>query len=155
MNKKLKIVFASSFKVYSELGGFFNLRYNISFKDPPLGGFVEILSSVMIFSSGQSPSENIITSGNISPNPPRSGSINDNNSLKEDIYKNYIQSNKNINIDKYKIHKNYFQPSKNTQIQSWLAWPGITEIIHSTPYLHITLKYGFNCITVNCITRCC
>ena len=31
----------------------------------------------MIFSSGQSPSENIITSGNITPNPPRSGSIND------------------------------------------------------------------------------
>jgi mRNA-degrading endonuclease RelE of RelBE toxin-antitoxin system len=31
----------------------------------------------MIFPSGQSPSGNIITSGNISPNPPRSRSIND------------------------------------------------------------------------------
>ena len=36
-----------------------------------------IFLSVTIFSSGQSPSENIITSGNITPNPPRSGSIND------------------------------------------------------------------------------
>ena len=48
---KLKIVFASSFKVYSELGGFFNFQYNISFIDPPLGEFVEILPSVMIFIS--------------------------------------------------------------------------------------------------------
>ena len=79
IHKKLKIIFASSFKVYSELGGFFNFRYNISFLDPPLGGFGGILLSVMIFSSGQSPSENIITSGNIPPNPPRSGSINDKN----------------------------------------------------------------------------
>jgi hypothetical protein len=56
----------------------FNFRYNISFIDPPLGGFGEILSSVLIFPSGQSPSGNIITSGYISPNPPRSRSINDN-----------------------------------------------------------------------------
>ena len=49
MLKKLIIVLSSSFKVYSELGGFFNFRYNISFIDPPLGGFVEILPSVMIF----------------------------------------------------------------------------------------------------------
>ena len=55
----------------------FNFRYNISFIDPPLGGFGEILPSVMIFPSGQSPSGNIITSCNISPNPPRSRSIND------------------------------------------------------------------------------
>ena len=55
----------------------FNFRYNISFIDPPLGGFSEILPSVMIFPSGQSPSGNIITSGNISPNPPSGGSIND------------------------------------------------------------------------------
>ena len=55
----------------------FNFWYNISFIDPPLGGFSEILPSVMIFPSGQSPSGNIITSGNISPNPPRSRSIND------------------------------------------------------------------------------
>ena len=59
----------------------FNFRYNISFIDPPLGGFGEILPSVMIFPSGQSPSGNIITSGNISPNPPRSRSINDKCSL--------------------------------------------------------------------------
>jgi hypothetical protein len=44
----------------------FNFWYNISFIDPPLGGFGEIL-----------PHWNIITSGNISPNPPRSRSIND------------------------------------------------------------------------------
>jgi hypothetical protein len=55
----------------------FNYRYNISFIDPPLGGFGEILPSVMIFPSGQSASGNIITSGNISPNPHRSRSIND------------------------------------------------------------------------------
>ena len=30
IHKKLKIVLSSSFKVYSELGGFFNFRYNIS-----------------------------------------------------------------------------------------------------------------------------
>jgi hypothetical protein len=30
-------------KVYSELGGFFNFRYNLSFIDPPLRGFVWIL----------------------------------------------------------------------------------------------------------------
>jgi hypothetical protein len=36
----------------------------------------------MIFSSGQIPSENIITSENITPNPPRSGSINDNYLMK-------------------------------------------------------------------------
>ena len=50
----------------------FDFRYNISFIDPPLGGFGEIFPSVMIFPLG-----NIITSGNISPNPPRSGYIND------------------------------------------------------------------------------
>ena len=55
----------------------FTFRYNISFIDPPLGEFWEILPSVLIFPSGQSPSGNI-TSGNISPNPPRSRSINDN-----------------------------------------------------------------------------
>ena len=41
-------------------------RYIISFIDPPLGVFGEIFPSVMI-----------ISSGNISPNTPRSGSIND------------------------------------------------------------------------------
>jgi hypothetical protein len=56
---------------------FFNFRYNISFIDPPLDSAIRF-PSVMIFSSGQSPSENIITSGNITPNPHRSGSINDN-----------------------------------------------------------------------------
>jgi hypothetical protein len=40
IHKKLKIVLSSCFKVYSELGGFFNFRYNISFIDPSLGGFV-------------------------------------------------------------------------------------------------------------------
>jgi hypothetical protein len=62
----------------------FNFRYNISFIDPPLGGFGEILPSVMIFPSGQSPSGNIITSCNISPNPPRSRSINDNYPMRID-----------------------------------------------------------------------
>ena len=44
---------------------------------PSARGFGEILPSVMIFPSEQSPSGNIITSGNISPNPPRSRSMND------------------------------------------------------------------------------
>jgi hypothetical protein len=35
----------------------------------------------MIFPSGQIPSGNIITSGNISPNPPRSRSVNDNSTM--------------------------------------------------------------------------
>ena len=48
-------------------------RYKISFIDPPLGRFGEIFPEVTM-----KPSANIITSGNISPNPPRSGSINDN-----------------------------------------------------------------------------
>ena len=64
----------------SQLGGF-NFRYNISFIDLPLGGFGEILPSVLIFPSGQSPSGNIITSGNISPNRPGSRSINDNSQI--------------------------------------------------------------------------
>ena len=72
MHKKLKIVFASSFKVYSELGGFFNFRYNISFIDPPLGGFVEIFTL-----SDDIPLGKYHHSDNISPNPSRSGSIND------------------------------------------------------------------------------
>ncbi len=49
-----------------------NFRYNISFINPSLGLFGEIFPSVMIF---------IITSGNILPNTPRSGSINDNKQL--------------------------------------------------------------------------
>ena len=49
---------------------------NISDK-PSVRGFGEILPSVMIFPSAKSPSGNIITWGNISPNPPHSGSIND------------------------------------------------------------------------------
>ena len=54
-------------------------RYNISFIDPPLGGFGEIYISFSDdISLGLKLSGNIITSGNISPNPPRSGSINDN-----------------------------------------------------------------------------
>ena len=48
-------------------------RYNISFIDLPLGEFGEIFPSVMIFLQ-----EIFITSGNISPNSPRSGFINDN-----------------------------------------------------------------------------
>ena len=55
----------------------FNFRYDISFIDPPFRGFGEILPEVMIFPSGQCPSGNIFTSGNISPNPSRSRSIND------------------------------------------------------------------------------
>ena len=52
----------------------------LSFIDPPLGGFGEIFPEVMIFPEGFSPREkpsgNIITSGNISPNPPSGKSIN-------------------------------------------------------------------------------
>jgi hypothetical protein len=49
----------------------------LSLIDPLFVGFGVIFPSVMIFSSGQSPSENIITSGNITPNPTSGGSIND------------------------------------------------------------------------------
>ena len=52
-------------------------QYNISFIDPPLGGIRQNISCSDDISSG-----NIITSGNISPNPPRSGYINDNYSPK-------------------------------------------------------------------------
>ena len=56
-------------------------RYNILFIDPPLGGFGEIFPSVMIFPHYFHFSDDIITSGNISPNPTSGGSINDNNSF--------------------------------------------------------------------------
>ena len=49
----------------------------LSFIDLERGGFGEILPSVMIFPSGLCPEGNIITEGNISPNPPSGGSIND------------------------------------------------------------------------------
>jgi hypothetical protein len=52
-----------------------NFRYNISFMDPPLGGFGDIsLSDIFLRAK---PLREIFTSGNITPNPPRSGSIND------------------------------------------------------------------------------
>ena len=51
-------------------------RYNISFIDPI---FDEIFPSVMNISLGLTPLGNIITSGNISLNTPRSGSINNGN----------------------------------------------------------------------------
>jgi hypothetical protein len=49
----------------------------LSFIDLERGGFGEILPEVMIFPEGLCPSGNIITSGNISPNPPSGRSIND------------------------------------------------------------------------------
>ena len=51
----------------------------LSFIDLERGGFGEILPEVMIFPSrGTLPrSDDIITEGNISPNPPSGGSIND------------------------------------------------------------------------------
>ena len=57
-----------SLRSFYILHEYFSFRYNISFIDPPLEGFGEIFPSVMIFPSG-----------NISPNPPRSRSINDRN----------------------------------------------------------------------------
>ena len=44
----------------------------LSFIDPERGGFGKVFPEVMIISEG-----NIITEGNISPNPPNGGSIND------------------------------------------------------------------------------
>ena len=70
LDKRLARCFADYFFIFCM--NILVFRYNISFIDPPLGGFGEIFPSVMIFPSGS-----IITSGNISPNPPRSGSIND------------------------------------------------------------------------------
>jgi hypothetical protein len=49
----------------------------LSFIDPERGGFGVIFPEVMIFSEGLCPEENIITEGNITPNPPSGGSIND------------------------------------------------------------------------------
>ena len=49
----------------------------LSFIDLERGGFGEILHEVMIFPEGLCPEGNIITEGNISPNPPSGGSIND------------------------------------------------------------------------------
>jgi hypothetical protein len=49
----------------------------LSFIDLEPGGFWEILPEVMIFPEGVCPEGNIITEGNISPNPPSGGSIND------------------------------------------------------------------------------
>ena len=55
-DEKLKIIFnwpynkySASFKVYSELSEFFYFLYNISFIDPPLGGFGDISLSDDIF----------------------------------------------------------------------------------------------------------
>ena len=68
VNPKIKHrIHEGIFQVFNSQLGAFNFRYNISFIDRPLEGFGEILPSVLI-----------ITSGNISPNPPRSRSINDN-----------------------------------------------------------------------------
>jgi hypothetical protein len=50
---------------------------HLSFIDLERGGFGEILHEVMIFPEGLCPEGNIITEGNISPNPPSGGSIND------------------------------------------------------------------------------
>ena len=49
----------------------------LSFIDLERGGFGEILPEVMIFPEGLCPEGNINTEGNISPNPPSGGSIND------------------------------------------------------------------------------
>jgi hypothetical protein len=49
----------------------------LSFIDLERGGFGEILPEVMIFPEGLCPEGNIITSGNILPNPPNGRSIND------------------------------------------------------------------------------
>ena len=50
---------------------------HLSFIDLERGGFGEILPEVMIFPEGLCPEGNINTEGNISPNPPSGGSIND------------------------------------------------------------------------------
>ena len=50
---------------------------HLSFINLERGGFGEILPEVMIFITRIYPEGNIITEGNISPNPPRSRSIND------------------------------------------------------------------------------
>ncbi len=48
----------------------------LSFIDPERGGFGKILPSAMIFPEGACPEGNIITKGNILPNPQSGGSIN-------------------------------------------------------------------------------
>ena len=56
----------------NEFKNFFKSMLHLSFIDLERGGFGEILHEVMIFPEG-----NIITEGNISPNSPSGGSIND------------------------------------------------------------------------------
>jgi hypothetical protein len=51
--------------------------FHLSFIDLERGGFGEILPEVMIFPEGLCPEGNIVAEGNISPNPPSGGSIND------------------------------------------------------------------------------
>ena len=53
------------------------IRRNISRSDDIFRGAFVIFPEVMIFSEGLCPEENIITEGNITPNPPSEGSIND------------------------------------------------------------------------------
>ena len=53
-----------------------NIKEHLSFIDPPLGGFGEILPEVMKYREGLCTKGIIITEGNISPNPPSGGSIN-------------------------------------------------------------------------------
>jgi hypothetical protein len=96
----------------------FNFQYNISFIDPPLGGFSEILPSVMIVPSGQSPSGNIITSGNISPNPPSGGSIND-------------KCTQHINVLVTKFQRKY-NKFNELEIESTLLKVSEKEIIYKT-----------------------
>ena len=75
--KQLEQLFASGSVIIGEYSPRLRLGEYLSFIDPERGGFGVIFPEVMIFSEGQSPSENIITSGNITPNPPSEGSIND------------------------------------------------------------------------------
>jgi hypothetical protein len=53
------------------------LRTTFIIYRPGARGFGEILPEVMIFPEGLCPEGNINTEGNISPNPPSGGSIND------------------------------------------------------------------------------
>jgi hypothetical protein len=48
-------------------------RVYLSFIDPERGGFGVIFPEVMIFSEELCPEENIITEGNITPNPRAEG----------------------------------------------------------------------------------
>ena len=77
---KIKKLYSRSYKYSASFSEFFNFRYNISFIDPPLGGFGYISLGDDIF-LGAKPLGKYHHFGQYYAESPRSGSINDKYSL--------------------------------------------------------------------------